>query len=238
MYKRKSRGCLIRKRWLSLVILGVMLVGLVACGVADGNGILPDELSSEVEPEQGVVEQGIDEPVDEVGVGEINEADEEEGEIKHRYQRARQAFNWFHFSGVTIASDMGADDAVEIDGFLFSKVIHDTIGTMADLEAYLQTIFTQDMVFSLMQDSPIPFREIDGVLHSVGLTASANRFAGDEVHEIIRLNDSEIIYRVSVEMFDGSAVEDDSILLEIAVHDFHLILEDGVWLFQNFHRVR
>jgi len=83
MKKRKIKMALITKRWLSFAILGVVLVGLVGCGVADGNGvvILPDELPSEVEPVQGVVEQGTDElvDVDEVGVGEINEADETEG---------------------------------------------------------------------------------------------------------------------------------------------------------------
>ena len=79
---------LIRKRWLLFVIWGIMLGGLAGCGVANSNGvvILPNELPSEVEPEQGIVELDDDNSstTDDKGAydlenKEVYEADGEEG---------------------------------------------------------------------------------------------------------------------------------------------------------------
>ena len=144
-------------------------------------------------------------------------------EIAQMYNAAWEAMGWF--DKTTMPIEWQNDE-------LYHRVVHDTIGTFAELEAHLLSIFAADIVSRLLHDSR--YRDIDGVLHARAADRGSNLFAGGEVHEIIRVSDYEIIYRVSVDIYGYDLVT----LSEIEVSDFRLILWDGNWVFGNFHMVR
>jgi len=154
-------------------------------------------------------------------------------EIKAIYQRAFQSFAWFDMTTMPVDES----HTLEIDGETFWRVSHDKISTLRELELYLKAIFTDDIVLKLLSLFS-RYRDIDGVLYTIGGDRPHSSLTGDEIHEIIRLSDAVIVYRVSVEMFDNPFWMDEANLLKIAVHDFHLLYIDGAWRFSNFHMVR
>jgi len=157
-----------------------------------------------------------------------------DAEIEAKYQIALETISWFHLTTMPVESET----FIEADGRFFWRVSHDTISTFADLERHLRAIFTGEVVSKLLYNSNFRYRDIDGILYAEGADRGTNIFAGDEVHEIIRISDHEIIYRVSVDIFDGAWWVDGSNFVDVEIHDFHLMFTDGNWLFSNFHMVR
>ena len=158
-----------------------------------------------------------------------------DAEIEGKYQIALEAISWFHLTTMPV----DVETSIEVDDRVYWLVTHETISTFAELETHLGTIFTGDVVSELLRPSYPRYRDIEGVLYAIGADRGTNIFAGDEVHEIIRVTAYEIIYRVSVDIFDDAWLEDHSAYpVDVQVNDFHLILVDGNWLFSNFHMVR
>ena len=154
-------------------------------------------------------------------------------EIKELYQRAFESFAWFDMTTMPVDES----DTIEIDGSTFWRVSHDKISTLRELELYLKAIFTDDIVFELFPPDS-RYRDIDGVLYVIGGDRPHNSMVGDEVHEIIRLSEVEIVYRLLVDMYDNPWNSDNNPVVEVVVHDFHLVYTDGAWRFSNFHMVR
>ena len=121
-----------------------------------------------------------------------------------------------------------------MDGYTFNRVIHDNIRTFADMEEYLKTIFTEELVREILTED-VRHRDIDGVLYVIGGDRGSNLTRGREYHEIIRENEHRIIYRVTVDVLDIETLEE---VVDTVVYDFALEFTDGRWLFSNFGLVR
>ena len=160
--------------------------------------------------------------------------DPSDASIKAAYEKAVEAFSWFYL----VAMPLDSDNVKKHGDFTFNKVVHDTIGTFAELEAYMGTIFTKELVKKTLADASELYRDFDGVLYAVDAARGSNIFAGEETHEIIRVSDSEITYRVSVNMYDGPADDKNSKLEEVKVFNFSYVLMDGNWRFSNFELVK
>ena len=145
------------------------------------------------------------------------------------YQQALEAFRWFHISSMP-----SSNIQYDVDGMPFFRVSHDTIQTKSDLEAYLRTIFTPRMVDNLLNTAPIRYKDINGMLYSLGAEGSANRFIREQAREVIRISESKIIYRIYSESLDGLPWEEDTNVIEITYIDLHLMRPDGLWVFDNF----
>jgi len=151
-----------------------------------------------------------------------------DAEIQVAYQRAVEAFAWFDRA----AMPADWEDYVLAEGEHFDwqyfRVLHDSINTLADLEAHLNSIFTADVVRELFDSHQHElYRDFGGVLRTTGGERGWNISAGEETHEIIRVNDQEIIYRVTVEVLDIETLEE---VVDTVVYDFNYIFEDGRWL--------
>ena len=157
-----------------------------------------------------------------------------DSEIEAAYEKALEAIKWFQFTTIEVDDE----DLVEMDGYTFNRVIHDNIRTFADMEEYLKTIFTEELVKWILTED-VRHRDIDGVLYVILADRGGNIFVSDEeLHEIIRVSNTEIIYRVSVDVYDRPWMEDDRVVVDVEVHDFVLILVNDNWLFSNFGLVR
>lgn len=155
-------------------------------------------------------------------------------EIETLYQRAVEAFGWFHMT--TMPLDMAYE--VTDNGFMYWRVDFEGINTMADLEAYLSTIFIAEIVDELLADSR--YREFGGVLYAIGADRGSNLTRGSEVHEIIRttrehLGYSVIIYSVTVDVLNAANLEE---VVGFEIYQFTLEYVDGAWLFRYFDLVR
>ena len=156
--------------------------------------------------------------------------------IKQLYQRAWTLYSWF---ALTTIPYFDFEDTAPSDNWWGSRVTHETFTTMAALQSALEGIFAPDIVEGLLALDR--FREYDGILYTAVADRGTDISAGDEVHKIIRIGASEIIYRVSVDILEfdeegGFWIE--GTVYDVKVHDFHIVYTDGKWLFNNFHLVR
>ncbi|MCL1934915.1 MAG: IseA DL-endopeptidase inhibitor family protein [Defluviitaleaceae bacterium] len=152
-------------------------------------------------------------------------------EIKTKYAVASEVFSWFDSETMDVYEDI----FVEEDNKIYWLVNHYHINSLEDLQTYLSSIFTNNVIDEIFSDQYFLYREIDGKLYVLGASRPHDITVGKEFHEIIRINDYEIIYRVYVEIMNGNNFEK---VVDTIYHDFILLYEDGLWLFDNFHAIR
>jgi len=153
-----------------------------------------------------------------------------DAEIEALYKKAIKAYGWFDMTTMPLDTTY---EEVDENGFVLWRVDFSGIETMANLEAYLSSIFTSEIVDELLTDSR--YREFDGILYAIGADRGGMLDRGDETHEIIRESNEKIIYRVTVDVLDIETLED---VVDTVVYDFVLALVDGNWLFSNFNLTR
>lgn len=171
------------------------------------------------------------------GCGENSSHPVTDDQLAEIYENARQALTWFHMS--TMEVDWSAE-GIQGEGYTFwLPVVHQTIHTLADLQAHLRQLFVEDFVNDLLFGDNVMYRDFDGVLHGFAADRGGNILAGEETHEIIRLDDDTIIYRVSVDIHVDTAWMDPPPAIDyVEVFDFYMVYENGNWLFSNFELVR
>lgn len=169
-----------------------------------------------------------------------------DSDVEAIYEKAWEAFSWFTLTtipyleteevtdfGITFERPVWTEVRENWSG---TRVVHETINTMEALRAYLDTFFTNNVTEYLLSFER--FIEHDGNLYTIVADRGTNMFAGDELHEIIRVSANEIVYRVSVDMYDSFPDEPESKIVDVEVSDFHLVYENESWRFSNFHLVR
>ena len=152
-----------------------------------------------------------------------------DAEIEAIYQRAVEVFGWFDMT--TMPHDV-EDQMEDENGWVFVRVVYDGINSLADLEAYLHSIFTPDVVSDMFNIIPNRFRDFDGALYVLGADRGGMLDRGDKIHEIIRESGQRIIYRVTVDVLDWETLD---VVVDTVTYDFVLSLVDGNWLFSNFN---
>lgn len=164
---------------------------------------------------------------------DTNIANLSDAEIEAIYQKAVEAFGWFDVETMPLDTTY---EAVCENGFVYWRVDFEGINTLADLEAYLGTLFSPEIISGLFADG-ISYREFDGVLYAIGASRGGNLTRGDEVHEIIRNireDNSNIIYRVTVDVLNVDNLEE---VVGFEIYDFVLSYVNGNWIFLNFNLV-
>lgn len=153
-------------------------------------------------------------------------------QIEEAYGKAVEAYGWFDLTTMPVEDGPG----MEYDGRLYQKVRHDTIKTYAQLETYLHTLFSDDIVAGLLNrgDGLERYRDIDGELYAIPADRGTDITKGDETRRIVRESDSKAIVEVTVQLLDpetGKAAGQE-------VHDFSYRYRDGKWIFETFGLVR
>jgi hypothetical protein len=153
-----------------------------------------------------------------------------DAEIKAMYRKARQAYDWFAVGTMST----GGSDSKEVDGHYYWKVKHAEIASMADLTAYLNSIFTEDITTRLLGNSN--YRDLDGALYAIPADGGGDRSKGAEAHEITKVSNTEIAYRVSVNILEflQEEMEYGDKVVGTEVHNFRLIFKNGKWRFSSF----
>lgn len=156
-------------------------------------------------------------------VAEVPKAEE----VKLAYKKATEAYSWFDLTTMNV----DANSQKEYNGDIYMKVNQEGIQSLSDLEAYLRSIFSDEVVDSLLETNR--YIDIDGALYAMPADRGANIFAGEEHHKIIRENDKKIIYEVTVDILDDNFEK----VVDEEVYSFPYEFIEGKWVFTNFSLV-
>ena len=120
---------------------------------------------------------------------------------------------------------------------LYHRVTPDTIKTYTDLENYLHSLFTEEIVAELLDHGGDHqrYRDIDGVLHASVADRGTDIFKGEETIAVTQESDVKFTCTVSVELLSE---EGDFVVTGYEVHEYSYELIDGRWVFTNFYLFR
>lgn len=120
--------------------------------------------------------------------------------------------------------------AVTPDGYI--EIGDPVIKTCADLEAYLRTLFSDEITAELMGTGR--YRDIDGRLYGQDMARGIDITKGDASAEIIRAGDNKIIYKVTVELLD----KDGKTVRDYETHEFIYENTGSKWVWTKFYLYR
>ena len=152
-------------------------------------------------------------------------------EIGEAYKKAVEAYGWFELTTMPTACDTDGD-VREHEGQQYFRVVHENIKTLADLENYLRSLFSDDIVANLMfpEEGKKRYRDFDGILYAIPADRGTDISKGKETYEVVQESgNSRIIFRVTVELLGELGYE---------THDFTCEKIDGRWIFSSFGLVR
>jgi hypothetical protein len=219
----------------TLLVVILIMTSMVGCTFtgATQTKIKPltdKELSSLEAAEQSVKTEDI--AVDDLGSSE-------EIAMGEAYKKAVEAYGWFDLTTMPTAYDTDAD-VREHEGQQYFRVVHETIKTLADLENYLRSLFSDNIVTNLLfpEDGEKRYRDFDGILYAIPADRGTDINKGEETYEVVQESDSSrIIFRVTVELlgeWDGNKRP----VTGYETHDFICEETGGRWVFSSFGLVR
>lgn len=218
------------KKIVRVMLILLILLSLAACSPSEAH---TSEEVAEVSSDEKVTEVPTDEEakiaVDTEEVVTLSDGVSKvltDEEVKLAYEKAREAYSWFDLTTMNV----DANSQKEYNGDIYMKVNQDGIQSLSDLEAYLHSIFSDEIVDSLLETNR--YIDIDGALYAIPADRGTNIFAGEEHHKIIRESD-KIIYEVTVDILD----ENFEKVVEQEVYSFSYEFIEGKWVFTNFSLV-
>lgn len=150
-------------------------------------------------------------------------------EVNLAYQQAVEAYSWFDLTTMPLDDN----SRIEYNGNIYQKVNHSTIHSLSDLERYLHSLFSEDIVDSLLTED-CRYADIDGALYAISADRGSNIFVGEEHHKIIHESDEKIIYQVTVDILDDNLEK----VVDKEVYSFAYQFIEDKWIFTNFCLVR
>lgn len=162
--------------------------------------------------------------------GEAEETPGEE-EVLAAYAAAEEAFGWFHLC--TLPAD--GSDTREVDGQTYYRVDAPGLTTMADLRGRLRTLFSDEIVDTLLPTEGGQYLELDGALYVLPGGRGANLFLGGETREAVQESESRYVVRVTVDQVDP---EQDFLVTGREVHSFPYEKVGDKWIFTSFYLFR
>ncbi len=150
--------------------------------------------------------------------------------VEEKYQEAKEAMEWFRLTTMPLDSEASK----EYQGEYYAKVSHSKIQTRSDLERYLHTLFSDEIVTDLLKDNR--YMDIDGFLYARPADRGSDITKGEETNEIIREGDAKIQYQVTVEILDVES--EDWAVVDYKVYDQILEKVNDNWIFTQFSLIR
>lgn len=160
-------------------------------------------------------------------------------EIGEVYKKAVEAYGWFDLTTMPTAYDTDGD-VRDHEGQQYFRVVHETIKTLADLENYLRSLFSDNIVANLLfpEEGEKRYRDFDGIFYAIPADRGTDINKGEETYEVVQdSGNNRITFRVTVELlgdWDGNKQP----VTGYETHDFICEKIDGRWIFSSFGLVR
>lgn len=161
----------------------------------------------------------------------------QESQIIDTYKRAVEAYGWFYLT--TMPTVCNSDEDIrEYEGWQYYRVEHETIKTLADLENYLRSLFSDNIVTKLLSEGEGKrYRDFDGILYAMPADRGTDINKGEETYEVIKESERKFILRVTVELL-GEWQGDKRPVIGYETHDFIYEKINDRWVFSSFDLVR
>ncbi|WP_369283511.1 hypothetical protein [Oscillibacter sp. GMB15532] len=153
-----------------------------------------------------------------------------EEEILAAYDRAVAAYEWFELNPLPCVGPMRQENGVN-----YQRVEYAGLYTLNDLETYLESLFSEDVISRLLDpEAPAPrYRDIDGVLYARpdGRPADTGKGAASAVVE--REKDGSYLINVTVDLLDS----EQATVTGAEFYAFPYRELNGRWVFADFELV-
>lgn len=149
-------------------------------------------------------------------------------DVKDAYGKSFEAFTWFESSTMPFESS-----TKEVDGMIYNKINHNTIKTYADLENYLHSLFSEEIVEEMLNQAHMRYRDIDGELYGIAADRGTDLYKGEETLEVRQKSDVKFICTVEVDLLG-----EDYAVTGYETHEFSYEFTNGHWVFTNFYLFR
>ena len=209
---------MMRQRCLLLVLLLSLLTGCGAGSPGDSPTVPAGATAASGEGEEGEMSTAI--------LEEQARALTEE-EILTAYDRAMDAYGWFYLETLPESGEPHT-----VDGQQYYRVAYPGMENLADLQAYLRGLFSEELVESLLEtggDRPL-YRDVEGTLY----VHPSSRERDDAVQvidtEVEPYGETGYSVQVSVEASDQGA-------LVMENHTFPYEFVGDRWVFTDFRLV-
>lgn len=150
-----------------------------------------------------------------------------EEEVLSAYDRAVTIYGWFQLSTLPCGSE-----GLNVDGSVYYPVRSDGLETLEDLQIYLRSSFSQDLVEQLLQtggSAPL-YRDIDGALYVRPVSRARNPQRGDVELRVEQTGDTCYTVNAAVDLLD----QDMETVTGVEYWSFPYQLVDERWVFTQF----
>jgi len=145
--------------------------------------------------------------------------------VNQIYNEANTAYGWFKLTPISVTQD-----SKTADGETYYKVDHEIIKSLNGLKLYLEGLFSDAIVKSLLNpENKAPcFRDFDGELYSLNLNGSSNSEVSELSFELVKERPDRYVYRVSYAAKDGPEIN------QTKSYDFVFQKKEIQWIFTQF----
>lgn len=215
------------KKYAALFLTAALLTG---CGDLGGVAVFP--AASGGEPAEAVVASPQE---DAAGSAEMMNAAETTGsarklteeDVLAAYDRAVAAYEWFELNPLPCVGPVRQENGVN-----YQRVDYAGLYTLNDLETYLESLFSEDVIARLLdREVTAPrYRDIDGALYARpdGRTADTGKGAASAAVE--RVEDGSYLINVTVDLLD----RDQATVTGTEFYAFPYREINGRWVFADF----
>ena len=205
----------------SVLILALVLWVLAGCGAgpaADGSaaGEAPPAYAEASAPDGG---DGLSAALLERQARPLTEE-----EILAAYDRAEEAYGWFHLATLPCGQETQT-----VDGWIYRRVTYPGMETLADLRAYLRGLFSEELVEYLLETGgthPL-YLDVDGVLYVLPTSRERDTSKGEMAAEVQAYGAAGYTVLISVESSDHGA-------LVVENYSFPYEFVEDRWVFTDF----
>lgn len=215
------------KKYAALFLSAALLTG---CGDLAGVAVFPAVSSGE--PAETVAASPQE---DAAGSTEMMNAAETTGsarelteeEVLAAYDRAVAAYEWFELNPLPCVGPVRQENGVK-----YQRVDYVGLYTLNDLETYLESLFSEDVIARLLdRETPAPhYRDIDGALYARPDGRPADTGKGAATAAVEREEDGSYLINVTVDLLD----RDQATVTGAEFYAFPYRELNGRWVFADF----
>lgn len=210
--------------WRLLAVL-LCLWGLAGCGALPAAEQSGDEAPPAVEAAAPETDGGLSAAMLEREARTLTEE-----EVRAAYDRAETAYGWFYLE--TLPS---GPQTQEVDGWTYERVVYPGMENLADLQAYLRGLFSEEMVDDLLAvggSHPL-YRDVDGVLYVLPSGRERDPSKGAAVIQVEYTGETAYSVDVTVDLLD----ENGETVTGVECYAFPYEFVEDHWVFTDFRMV-
>ncbi len=217
------------KKYAALLLSAALLTG---CGDLGGAAVVPAVSGGEPAVAFSSPQENAAESAELMNAAETKASAREltEEEVFVAYDRAVAAYEWFELNPLPCVGPVRQEN-----GISYQRVNYPGLDTLNDLETYLESLFSENVITRLLdREAPAPqYRDIDGILYARPEGRTADTGKGAAAAAVERAEDGSYLINVTVDLLD----RDQATVTGAEFYAFPYREMNGRWVFTDFELV-